>query len=341
MLYQAGNLNSYITGSTSYQESLIEEFNKSNYRVDIIGKSKCKNKILRVIDLSLPFILNSRQIKLVIIHSFSTNAFFITVWLSFLCKLFGKKYIILTHGGDYPNRIKKSPNLVRFAFGGASEVFCPSHYLKFYFEKAGYKCLFIPNAVDLKIFPFYKREIFKPKLLWVRSFAQIYNPIMAVEVVNILKEKYPDIELVMVGGKKDESFNEVQKYINDNDLINNVKITGMLRQDEWAALSISSDIFINTTTIDNMPLSVLQAMSLGLPVFSTNVGGIEWLIEDNINGIKCKNRNPEDMANKILYFLENQSLLRDIVLKAHEIPVEYSWDKILPIWLNVLKRYNV
>ena len=55
-----------------------------------------------------------------------------------------------------------------------------------------------------------------------------------------------------------------------------ITITGILRKAEWIELSKDYDVFINTTNVDNMPVSVIEAMALGMPIVSTNVGGIPF-----------------------------------------------------------------
>ena len=69
---------------------------------------------------------------------------------------------------------------------------------------------------------------------------------------------------------------------------------------EWISLSETSSIFINTTTVDNTPVSVIEAMALGVPVISTNCGGMEELIDDEKQGFIVPVRDVNAIANKIL-----------------------------------------
>src|SRR5690606_32388170 len=118
----------------------------------------------------------------------------------------------------------------------------------------------------------------KPRLLWVRSFSQIYNPVLALKIVEILKLKAMEVSLCMVGPDKDGSLQRCKEMATELNLP--VSFTGLLSKQEWIALSRDFDIFINTTNFDNMPISVMEAMSLGMPVISTNVGGLPLLIEN-------------------------------------------------------------
>ena len=338
MIIQVGNINSKITGSISYQESLNEKLFK-NFSKEIISVSEKKNKILRILHIVWTILRNIKKTKLVIIHSFSTKAFYITFLTALLCRLMRIKYFVLVHGGNYPARIQSSPAFVKMIFSYSSKNLSPSKYLQFHFSKLGYVFDFVPNAIDLSLFKFKERVNFKPNLLWVRAFDTIYNPQMAVFVVSLLKLNFPDVKLWMVGFKCDHSYEDTIELIKKLDLNDNIIITGVLTHSMWAKLSTEADLFINTTNIDNMPVSVLQAMALGLPVFSTNVGGIEWLIEDNENGIKCNVGDAEFMANKIKWYLENQTELKRIATNAVNIPREYEWAKVLPLWGELIKNY--
>jgi glycosyltransferase involved in cell wall biosynthesis len=216
----------------------------------------------------------------------------------------------------------------------------PSKYLQSEFANFGYDFKFIPNAIDIELFKFKERVEFKPNLLWVRAFDKIYNPTMAVQVVFELKKKYTNVKLWMVGGKSDYTYDETVKLIGELNLKDNIEITGMLSHKDWAELSKNADIFINTTNIDNMPVSVLQAMALGLPVFSTDVGGIKWLIEDKINGITCAAGAVDEMSNKILHYLDNQKELLILSENARNIPMEFQWENVLPLWEEIIKNFD-
>lgn len=338
MIIQIGNINSKITGSISYQESLSKELSKisTNEKISI---SSIKNKFFRILEIIWILTKNSNKTDLVIIHSFSTIAFYITLVTSLLCRLFKIKYIVLVHGGDYPNRIKKSPFFIKMIFKYSYLNISPSKYLQYEFANLGYDFKFIPNAIDLKLFKFKERIEFKPNLLWVRAFDKIYNPTMAVLVVFQLKNKYPNVKLWMVGNKCDHSYDETVALINKLNLKDNIELTGVLSHKDWAELSQKADIFINTTNIDNMPVSVLQAMALGLPVFSTDVGGVKWLIDDKINGIKCSVGNIDEMSDKILYYLNNQKELSILSKNAMDIPLAFQWDLVLPLWKEILDKF--
>jgi glycosyltransferase involved in cell wall biosynthesis len=124
-----------------------------------------------------------------------------------------------------------------------------------------------------------------PRILWVRSFHELYRPQWAIGILERLLEQYPEAALCMVGPDKDGSLEHCQQLAHNKGLADKVYFTGLLSKADWLALSADYDIFLNTTSADNTPVSVMEAMALGMPVVTTKVGGIPWLFADGIEGI--------------------------------------------------------
>ena len=200
------------------------------------------------------------------------------------CELFGLEYIPILHGGNLPERLENSKKFSQSLFGNSKINIAPSKFLYDIFIEHGFdNTQIIPNAIRTDKYPFKLRKEFRPKLLWVRRFQKRYNPLMALKVLEKLKQSYPNASLCMVGPEKDGTMASCKKLAKKHDL--DVRFTGKLRKKHWAELSKNYDFFINTTSIDNTPISVIEAMSLGLTIISTNVGGMPMLIEDHHDGI--------------------------------------------------------
>lgn len=152
------------------------------------------------------------------------------------------------------------------------------------------------------------RELLRPRLLWVRAFDAIYNPQMAIRVLQRLTSHYPNARLCMVGPDKDGSMEACKKLATKLDLAERVRFTGLLPKAEWIALSAEYDIFLNTTTVDNTPVSVIEAMALGLPVVSTNVGGIPYLINDGKEGMLVERGDVDGMCNALIEIIGQRAL---------------------------------
>jgi glycosyltransferase involved in cell wall biosynthesis len=245
-------------------------------------------------------------------------------------------YILLLHGGELPVRLKNNPQLSASLFKKAKLNIAPSLYLFELFQNAGYSNLkYIPNSIFLRDYPLKNRKVLKPKLLWVRAFAEIYNPILAIKVLEELLKEYPEAELCMVGPEKDESFEECVNYGEKNKLP--VKFTGRLTKSEWIELSKHYDIFLNTTNVDNTPVSIIEAMALGFPIVSTDVGGIPYLLQDQETGLLVPPNEQTAMLAAIKNLLQNPNLAENLSQNARLQAEKFDWEIVKQDWKEILK----
>ena len=290
------------------------------------------NKILRLIEMLYRTIALASEVDWVIIDVYSTQNFWYAYLCGMICKLKRVPYINILHGGNLENRLKK--RYLSF-FKGATYNIAPSRFLYAKFTEAELKNLkFIPNAIALDEYKFKSRERLKPKLLWVRAFAEIYNPFLAIQLLENVVQKYSDAELFMVGPKKDESFEKCRIYARKHKLP--VHFTGKLKKNEWHQLSEKCDIFLNTSAVDNTPVSIIEAMALGLPVVSSKVGGIPFLIDDEVDGVLFENRNLQNFTNRTIDLLENRLDSTIISIKARKKVEKFDWKNVKKLWLNIL-----
>lgn len=297
--------------------------------------SNKKSFPLRLLDMMWSVINYRKQVSYLLIDTYSTKAF----WYAFLCsqlaRFFNIKYIPILHGGDLPNRLKKNPMLCRILFSNAYKNVAPSGYLKQAFEKEGFKnVIHIPNTIEIEKYEFKLRTELTPNLLWVRAFASIYNPKMAVKVLQQLQEQYPSATLTMVGPDKDGSLQTTKDFAKSLGIA--VNFSGQLTKEEWWELASKHDIFINTTHFDNTPVSVMEAMALGLPVVSTNVGGIPYLLTDKENALLVNDNDVVAMTDSIRHLIENQQKTKELASNARNFIEKMDWNVVKEDWNQVL-----
>jgi glycosyltransferase involved in cell wall biosynthesis len=306
---------------------------KEGYGV-VMASSK-ENKILRLLDMVFTTIWHRKNVDLVLIDTYSTQNFQYAVIVATICRFFKLPYIPILHGGNLPDRLKTTKIISQNLFGKAFTNVAPSKYMIEQFQKQGYKNLtYIPNTLHIENYPFLLRNTVKPKLLWVRSFSEIYNPMLALEIVEMLKKKGMDVSLCMVGPDKDGSSENCKRKAAELNLP--ITFTGLLQKKEWISLSKEYDIFINTTNFDNMPVSVMEAMALGLPVISTDVGGLPFLIENEKDGILVPPNNPEAFVNAIEDLCSNNLKAQEIAKNARLKMEEFDWQKVKHSWIKLL-----
>ena len=149
-----------------------------------IYKSSSKsNTFFRLLEMCYDLVRYRSKVDYVLIDTFSTANFYYALLTSQLCRFFSLKYLPILHGGNLPYRLKQNPRLSSLIFKNSYQNIAPSGYLKYEFEKEGYKTILIPNVIPIGNYTFKERKKIAPKLLYVRAFAKIYNPTMAVEVL--------------------------------------------------------------------------------------------------------------------------------------------------------------
>tara|TARA_R110002049_G_scaffold2372_8_gene17482 strand:+ start:10 stop:1020 length:1011 start_codon:yes stop_codon:yes gene_type:complete len=301
----------------------------------VITASKKQNKVLRLLDMLWHIIKYRNWIDYVLIDTYSTQNFYYAYLCGQLSRFFKLKYIPILHGGNLPERLHKSPKLCKAIFKSAFKNVAPSKYLKFKFQEFGYHNLMvIPNSIELKKHPFKERVFDTPKLLWVRSFAEIYNPLLAIKVLKALKDEKFDAELCMVGPDKDGSLNRAKAYAKALGV--DVAFTGKLSKEAWIELSEGYNIFINTTNFDNMPVSVIEAMALGIPIVSTNVGGLSFLIENGEEGMLVQPNDINLFVGAIKKILIEKKMTNKLIFKARNKAEQFDWGIVKNQWNKLL-----
>lgn len=314
--------------------------------IDVVGKyfesegyrmqyaSEKKNKFLRILEM-LYKVLTVKQVDYVLIDTYSTSNFWYAFIVSVVCNLRKLSYIPICRGGSLNIRIKKNPYCSKLIFSKAYANVAPSAYTYNMLKELDMPNLVqISNTIEVAKYPFRNASEFRPRLLWVRALVSIYNPEMAIRVFKKVKEKYPDATLTMVGPFKEIAREKMEQMARKHRV--EVLFTGKLSKEEWIKLSEDYDIFLNTTNIDNMPVSVLEAMALGLVVVSTNVGGVPYIIENNKTGLLVNADDSEEMAAKIEYIVDNQDFSEQLTKNARNFAEKLDWKNIKNDWYKLL-----
>ena len=332
LLYIGNKLEKHGAAPTS-ADTLPSLLRKECFEIRTV--SSVKNKAGRLLHMVSSVFLNHKKTDFVLIDTYSTSNFWYAVICGYLSRMLGIKYIFLLHGGKLDSRFSEVSDGILELFRKAEANVVPSAYLTEKLKSFNFNNLYsIPNWIDIEIYPFRPRTNVKPRILWLRSFDKVYNPFMAIEIMEELLEDYPEAELCMVGPEKDGSLKRTKKLAREKKLP--VEFKGKLTKEEWIPLSGHYDIFINTTSVDNTPVSVIEAMALGLPVVSTNVGGLPYLIEEGETGLLVEPDDIKAMAEAIRKLLSDSLLAEKISRNARKKVENFDWQKLRQNWLELL-----
>ncbi len=321
-------------------ESLSRLLNCGDIRV--YTSSNKKNKVLRLLDMIYFFFSRKKGTDVVLIDTYSTMNFWYAAIIAMLSNLFNIKYIPILHGGKLPERLDKSPYVSKKIFMNSAMNVAPSGYLYKEFCARGYKnTTIIHNFINENNYkPIKRKPIVVPRLLWVRSFSKVYNPIMAVMLLGELKKKYPDATLLMIGGYGGgrECFDNTLSKAVALGLDDSIEFTGKLSKEEWIERSKECNIFINTTNADNTPVSVIEAMALGLPVVSTNVGGIPYIIDDGVDGLLVAPNDINAMVECVHKLTSDVRLFDNIIENSIKKSQSFYSSSVKENWITLLYK---
>lgn len=165
---------------------------------------------------------------------------------------------------------------------------------------------------------------------------------LMIMALNIVRKVYPDVKLRLWGTGKD--LEHVQQLVNDYKLNDFVSFCGYTTTPEEEM--VKTEVFVLSSDYEGIPNSVIEAMSVGMPVVATDCdpGGVRLLIEDGINGFIVNKGDYKAIAERIIEMFDNEHLRCKISKEAYKINTNYSEVVIAAKWLdyakNVLKKFR-
>ena len=313
---------------------LAEHFKKAGYPV--MTTSSILNPYARLGDMVWTLIRARHEFDIVILDIYARRSLVAEEIISLLVKWLGKPMIMVLRGGTIPHFFDHHCRWISRVLRRARILVAPSPFMSRIVTTHGLTSRIIPNMVNLVFYPFRSRSSPRPRLLWMRSFKDIWNPLMAVRVLALLREHYPDAVLTMAG--KDKGLEgEAKDLARRLGIQEAVRFVGFLDRPGKAREFQKADIFINTNTIDNMPVAVLEAAAAGLPIVATKVGGIPDLLTHEENALLVPSQDDRAMTSAITRLIEEPGLAQRLSENGRRLALRSSWESVLPMWNEVFK----
>jgi glycosyltransferase involved in cell wall biosynthesis len=250
---------------------------------------------------------------------------------SWLGQRLDKPIMMVLHGGELPVQMARRPNWFRRVLGRADALVAPSEYNARAAASCGFQAQVIPNVIDLSLYPYRVRRELRPRLFWMRTFHRLYNPELALRVVARLRSAVPDVTLVMAGQDKGLG-GKIRERAQKLDLQDAVRFAGFLDMAGKTREANAADIFLNTNRVDNMPVSVVEACAMGLPVVATAVGGVPDLLVDGDTGLLVPTEDLDAMVGAIHRLLNEPDLAERLSRNARRLAERSSWEQVRPLW---------
>lgn len=326
---------------TSGNKKLPKESMEDNFYIHRVSYPKIPSLGILYFWLKLPWYI--KKVNPDVVHCQSTQMGL----PCFLAKKFFKTpYVVLGQGSDIYLHWKFKKIIHKFVFNNADKVIALTEDMKKKIQESYKKDVFvISSGINLEHFENLSKEIARSKLkinlnekviIFVGSLQIVKGLKYLIEAFKIVKYKIPELKLILVG--EGDERKELERLVKKNQLEKQITFMGNVLNNNIPEYMTASDIFVLPSLSEGFPLVILEAMASGLPIIATNVRGISEIIKEGENGFLVEPKNPEQIAEKILYLLPDEKLRERISLHNREKVKSYSWDFVVG---DLLKIYSL
>jgi glycosyltransferase involved in cell wall biosynthesis len=245
-----------------------------------------------------------------------------------------KKVLLHYHSGEARDHLRRF-RTARPILSRMDALVVPSLYLVDVFGEFGLRAEAIPNIVDLSQFRFKSRVPLRPRLLCTRGFHPYYRVDLVVQAFAAVQKVLPQARLDLAGGGPEEE--TIRKLVEQLKL-SGVNFVGAVPHAEIGGAYDEADIFVNASSLDNMPVSVLEAFASGTPVVSTAPEGMQYLIDHERTGLLSPPGDAAALAQNILRLLRDEELSARLAANAFEECNLYQWTAVREHWLRVYRK---
>ncbi len=333
-------------GQAVMAKQLLDDFHSSGVRADfqpinpeppgILGYAE-RIKYLRTLVVSICYVLQlfRRVPRYDIVHIFSASYFSFIIAQTpaiLISRFYGKAIVLNYHSGQADDHLRRWGQVVYAILRLVDRIVVQSEYLVKVFKEHGFESVAIANVVNVDAFPFVERETFRPHVLVPRMLDPIYNVGCSIRAFQIVKQQFPEARLTLLGdGPQEASLRKLVRELQ----IDDVAFAGRVEREQISDVYRQHDVFLNSSNVDNMPISILEAFASGLPVVTTAAGGIPYMIRDRETGHLAPLDDHVALAERLLEVLRDQPATRELVHSARNQLQHYQWPAVAPQWFEL------
>ncbi|MFQ6007331.1 MAG: glycosyltransferase family 4 protein [Candidatus Zixiibacteriota bacterium] len=268
------------------------------------------------------------------VHLFTQSAVSFFRWTApaiLLARFYGKRILLSYQRNEVEIELERAGRWIVPLLRLCDKVYVPSDYQAGVLARRGIQAEVVPYAVDRDLFQARAIRSVQPRLIMTRSHQRRNNISCALEAYKLVKQKYPRAEMVIAG---DGPLRQEIETLAVKHRLNGVTFTGEVSQKQLVQLLADADIYVNCSTIDGLPVSLLEALAVGLPIVTTNVGGIPEIITNDVNGLFVRPNDPAGLANRIIQLIETPDLVEKLSEQAKLSIMPYSWPQVKKKWIH-------
>lgn len=243
------------------------------------------------------------------------------------------KVIVNYRGGSAESFFARHSGFALSMLKKADQIIVPSGFLKEVFSKFNIQANIIPNIVNFpKQCPIKQRGLKNQfNIVVTRNLEKIYDIETILHAFFIVLKSVPNAHLYIAGTGPEQS--HLEYIVKQYEITEKVTFCGRLNRTQIEALYQTADLMLNASIIDNMPNALLEAQAHGIPVVSTNSGGISHIVSHLKNALLVPTKSPEKMAEQVMYLIKNPAVREELVRNGLENINNYGWDRVGSQWI--------
>jgi len=271
-----------------------------------------------------------------VVHAFSASywSFLLAPVPAMLVgRLFNARVVLHYHSGEADDHLSHWGPFVHPWLRLAHDIVVPSAYLARVFAGHGYSTRVIPNIVDVDRFVFRERTPLRPRVVSTRNLDPYYRVDLAIDAFARFKTAVPAATLTIAGyGREEARLREHAAPLGAS-----VRFVGKVAPDAMPALLDDHDLFLNASTLDNQPVSILEAFAAGLPVVSSDVGDIPAMVRHDQTGFLAPAGDAAALSEGLASAWRNPDAARARARRAAEEIGKFSWPAVRSAWADTYR----
>ena len=297
-------------------------------------------RYVRTIATSLAYVatLLARVARHDVVHIYSASYFSFVLAPTpaiLIARLYGKKVVLDYHSGEAEDHLRRWRRTAVPTLRLADALTAPSDYLVDVFARFGLRARAIFNLIEPGRLRFRERRPLRPVFLSNRNFEPHYNVGCVLRAFALIQRRYPEARLRVVGDGRQRG--ELARLARALDL-RHTEFTGCVALERMREFYDAADIYLNGSNIDNMPLSILEAYAAGLPVVTTDAGGIPYIVADGETGLLVPCEDHEALAAAAVRLLEDEALVSKIISGGRAECRKYDPRVIGDKWIELYRE---
>lgn len=342
-----------VRGGVSSLEKLIFQYKPPDIDLSLLPTMRDTSNVLKIgifalALLRLTGILSSRRVDLLHVHFSSRASVLRKIIVTAFARACGKPYILHAHGAEFHEYFPtQSPllqkHIIRMLRGATRLVVLSRSWQQYYletFKLPEKKVVVLPNAIELPDKLPSRERRNTVTLLFLGRMEERKGPLRILHALRSLPEELLGRVRLLMAGDGDVEGTQREATVLGLDKITTVM--NWVSPEQRNTLLASADVFVLPSLNEGLPMSVLEAMSWGLPVITSPVGGIPEIVQDGYNGLLVPPTDISALANAMQRLTEDEALRLQMGANARasveHLDIRLYWEKLYDIYRSVLSE---